>query len=262
MVSKITAKSPARRRAPHADSSIPASSSAIRRSLRSCRRKLLRIFTNLALLSPSSPQKLGFRRLQPISPAQPPLPPTLSPSNKTLFLDLDETLVHSVTDPAPENYDFVIYPSIDGQIVPFYVLKRPGVDRLLRTAAQRFEVVVFTAGLREYASLVLDLLDPKGDLISHRLYRDSCREIEGKYVKDLSDLGRDLGRVAIVDDNPSSYMLQQANAVQVKPFVNDLEDKELERVMEFFEVAAEFDDIRDAVRAFSGDDRKSSWSCV
>ncbi|KAF4399242.1 hypothetical protein G4B88_022325 [Cannabis sativa] len=44
----------------------------------------------------------------------------------------------------------------------FYVLKRPGVDELLeylREKDDKFEVVVFTAGLREYASLVLDKLD-------------------------------------------------------------------------------------------------------
>ncbi|KAF4378000.1 hypothetical protein G4B88_004607 [Cannabis sativa] len=44
----------------------------------------------------------------------------------------------------------------------FYVLKRPGVDELLeylRENDDKFEVVVFTAGLREYASLVLDKLD-------------------------------------------------------------------------------------------------------
>ncbi|KAM6595377.1 hypothetical protein CsatA_005901 [Cannabis sativa] len=41
-------------------------------------------------------------------------------------------------------------------------LKRPGVDELLeylRENDDKFEVVVFTAGLREYASLVLDKLD-------------------------------------------------------------------------------------------------------
>lgn len=173
---------------------------------------------------------------------------------RTIILDLDETLVHSKTDPPPENYDFIIHPRIDGQIVPFYVLKRPGVDELLKKASERFEVVVFTAGLREYASLVLDLLDPTGEVISHRLYRDSCREVDGRFVKDLSEVGRDLGRVAIVDDNPGSYALQRENAVPIKPFVSDLDDKELEKVMEFFKVAVLFDDMRDAVRSFLAKD--------
>lgn len=177
----------------------------------------------------------------------------------TLFLDLDETLVHSKTDPAPVNYDFVVFPKIDGQVVPFYVLKRPGVDQFLKMAATKFEIVIFTAGLEEYASRVLDLLDPKGEVIAHRLYRDSCREIGGKYVKDLSGLGRDLGRVAIVDDNPMSFSLQPENAVRVKPFVSDLEDEELKRVMEFLDVAVKFEDVRDAVKFFVGDEGGSLW---
>lgn len=59
--------------------------------------------------------------------------------------------------------------------------------------------------IEEYGSLVLDRLE-KG-LISHWLYRDSCRELDGKFVKALSKLGRDLNRVVIVDYNPNSYAL-------------------------------------------------------
>ncbi|KAF4359552.1 hypothetical protein F8388_003555 [Cannabis sativa] len=62
----------------------------------------------------------------------------------------------------------------------FYVLKRPGVDELLeylRENNDKFEVVVFTAGLREYASLVLDKLDGNR-VMSHRLYRNSCKEVD------------------------------------------------------------------------------------
>ncbi|GJT42776.1 carboxy-terminal domain RNA polymerase II polypeptide A small phosphatase 1-like protein [Tanacetum coccineum] len=48
------------------------------------------------------------------------------------------------------------------------------------------------------------ILDPKG-LISHRLYRDSCKSFQRKLVKDLSGLGRDLNNVVIVDDDPKCY---------------------------------------------------------
>lgn len=131
-------------------------------------------------------------------------------------------------------------------MVNFYVLKRPGVDELLEEIARNFEIVVFTAGLKEYASLVLDRLDSKG-VISHRLYRDSCREIEGRFVKDLAEMGRDLKMVVIIDDNPNAYELQPENAVSVRPFVDDLEDEELFRVMGFLQIAGCFEDVREAV---------------
>lgn len=131
----------------------------------------------------------------------------------------------------------------------FYVLKRPGVDEFLESLASKFEVVVFTAAVKEYASLVLDRIDQNG-LISHRLYRDSCREVEGKFVKDLSEMGRDLNRVIIVDDNPNSYVNQPDNAIPILPFVDDLGDRELRKLIKFFEVSDCHDDMRNAVKQY------------
>ncbi|KAK9132253.1 hypothetical protein Scep_011781 [Stephania cephalantha] len=132
----------------------------------------------------------------------------------------------------------------------FYVIKRPGVDEFLKSLSDKFEIVVFTAGLREYASLVLDQLDP-GNVISYRLYRDSCTEQSGRFVKDLGDLGRDLKNVVLVDDNPNAYSLQPENALPVAPFFSDVGDGELKKVMRFFDEFVDgFEDVRDALKSF------------
>ncbi|WVZ96954.1 hypothetical protein U9M48_042530 [Paspalum notatum var. saurae] len=238
------------------------------RSLRSCRRRLLKLFARLAVLG--SPRKrraaaAGFQRLRSSPPPPPPsqspavpvrsqsavLPPQPSPGRRTLFLDLDETLIHSQTDPPPARFDFTVRPVIGGQAVTFYVAKRPGVEAFLRAAAESFEVVVFTAGLQEYASLVLDRLDPDGEVFAHRLYRGACRGAgDGRLVKDLAATGRALDRAVIVDDNPNAYALQPENAVPVAPFVDDHNDQELERVMAFLDVAAGYEDTREAIRYY------------
>ncbi|XP_077249559.1 uncharacterized protein LOC143889268 [Tasmannia lanceolata] len=230
--------------------------STINRSICTCQRRLLKLFTKCTPLNTPNRRKNRSLHLKKIEEDTTPLlkspiffeslPPLEFPEKKTVFLDLDETLIHSKTDPPPEKFDFIVRPKIDGEILNFYVLKRPGVDELLEEMGKRFEIVVFTAGLKEYASLILDRLDSKG-VISHRLYRDSCKEVEGKFVKDLSDLGRDLKRVVIIDDNPSAYVFQPENAVPVIPFINDLGDQELQRVMKFLEFADCFEDMRDAV---------------
>ncbi|XP_024199842.1 CTD small phosphatase-like protein, partial [Rosa chinensis] len=184
---------------------------------------------------------------------RPPLPPLTSQEKRTVFLDLDETLVHTEAT-VPQRFNFVVRPIIRGTKMTFYVIKRPGVDQFLQRLAEKYEVVVFTAGMREYATLVVDRLDRQG-VISHSLYRDSCKEMNGRLVKDLSGLGRDLRRVVIVDDNPNSYFLQPENGVPVRPFVNDMGDGELGRLLVFFEGEGSrcSEDIRDAVREYVHD---------
>ncbi|GAU24271.1 hypothetical protein TSUD_48590 [Trifolium subterraneum] len=174
------------------------------------------------------------------------LPPSIL-NRKTIFLDLDETLIHSTTSRPPDGFDFVIRTVIDETPMDFYVVKRPGIDELLESLASRFEIVVFTAALKEYASLVLDRLD-KNRFISHRLYRDSCRKIDGKLVKDLALVGRDLKSVVIVDDNPVSFSNQPENAILIKPFVDDIFDRELWKLRRFFDGSDCFDDMRDAIK--------------
>ncbi|EOY27906.1 hypothetical protein QUC31_012739 [Theobroma cacao] len=244
---------------------------SINKSIKTCHRRLVRLFSKLAhIATPSTTKRRhkGFKLLKQeeefdefesnfIVPRALEfdrclLPPLISETKRTIFLDLDETLVHSSPDPPPKMYDFLVRPHIEGQFMNFYVLKRPGVDRFLEEISKKYEVVVFTAGLKQYASQVLDKLDPKG-LISYRLYRDSCKQVEGKFVKDLSEMGRDLGKVVIVDDNPNAYSLQPENAVPIRPFVEDGEDRELEKLVKFFEWCERFEDMRVAVKQyFSG----------
>ncbi|GMI77701.1 hypothetical protein HRI_001439400 [Hibiscus trionum] len=175
------------------------------------------------------------------------LPPLGSDKKRTIVLDLDETLVHSSIGTPPLRYDFTVSRVVDGVTVYFYVFKRPGVDEFLEIISKKYEVIVFTAGHKEYASKVLDVLDPNG-YISHRFYRDSCKHVHGKFIKDLSELGRDLRNAVIVDDNPKSYSRQPENGIPIKPFYGDeLWDRELMKLAGFFERCNVFPNMIDAV---------------
>lgn len=171
------------------------------------------------------------------------LPPQIQREigKKTLVLDLDETLVHSSFKPIP-NADFIIPVEIDNTIHQVYVLKRPGVDQFLKTMADRFELVVFTASLAKYADPVLDLLD-KERVVGLRLFREACSNHKGNYVKDLSRLGRDIRHVIIIDNSPASYMFHPENAVPIDSWFDDENDTELLDLIPFLEDMTKVDNV-------------------
>ncbi|KAF9970166.1 hypothetical protein BGZ73_007216 [Actinomortierella ambigua] len=168
----------------------------------------------------ASPQSLDIEMtglLGPIAPEH--------KGRKCLVLDLDETLVHSSFKLIPQA-DYVVPVEIDNQSHNVYVIKRPGVDTFLKKMGEIFEVVIFTASLSKYADPVLDMLDIH-KVIKHRLFRESCFNHKGNYVKDLSVIGRDLRNTIIIDNSPASYIFHQTNAVPISSWFNDPHDTEL-----------------------------------
>ncbi|OAD78337.1 hypothetical protein PHYBLDRAFT_154365 [Phycomyces blakesleeanus NRRL 1555(-)] len=162
-------------------------------------------------------------------------------TKKCLVLDLDETLVHSSFKVIP-NPDFVVPVEIDNQFHNVYVLKRPGVDEFMRRMGEIYEIVVFTASLSKYADPVLDILDIH-KVVTHRLFRESCFNHRGTYVKDLSQLGRDLESTMILDNSPASYIFHNANAVPVSTWFNDPHDTELTDLVAFLEDLTSVQDV-------------------
>ncbi|KAI8643242.1 HAD-like domain-containing protein [Parasitella parasitica] len=180
----------------------------------------------------------------PVGPVVWLLPPlaTEDKERKCLVLDLDETLVHSSFKIIP-NPDFIVPVEIDNQYHNVYVLKRPGVDEFMRKMGEKYEIVVFTASLAKYADPVLDMLDIHR-VVKHRLFRESCFNHKGTYVKDLSQLGRDLASTLILDNSPASYIFHTSNAVPVSTWFNDPHDTELTDLVAFLEDLTVVDDVQ------------------
>jgi RNA polymerase II subunit A small phosphatase-like protein len=111
------------------------------------------------------------------------LPPVQSnlKGRKCLVLDLDETLVHS-SFKILNQADFTIPVEIEGQYHNVYVIKRPGVDAFMKRVGELYEVVVFTASVSKYGDPLLDQLDIH-HVVHHRLFRESCYNHQGNYVK-------------------------------------------------------------------------------
>jgi RNA polymerase II subunit A small phosphatase-like protein len=161
---------------------------------------------------------------------------------KCLVLDLDETLVHS-SFKMINNADFIVPVEIEGTVHNVYVIKRPGVDEFMRRMGEIYEVVVFTASLSKYADPVLDILDIH-QVVRHRLFRESCYNHRGNYVKDLSQLGREIETSIIIDNSPASYIFHPNNAVPISSWFNDPHDTELTDLCPFLAELADVDDVR------------------
>jgi len=157
----------------------------------------------------------------------------------TLVLDLDETLVH-----------------FEATERKFRL--RPGCLGFLRSlTAPYFEIVVFTAASQEYADFILNVLDPEGSHIQHRLYRQHTHVTEeGVYLKDLSKLGRDLRKTIIVDNIADNFGMHSENGIEIKTWVGDPADRELDSLAVFLKsiVEAQVKDVRPLIKLYRSQD--------
>jgi len=161
----------------------------------------------------------------------------------TLVLDMDETLIH--------------FEEVGGK-GRFFI--RPYAERFLKEMAELYEIVVFTAGVQEYADKVLDILDPN-KYITHRLYRQHLTLRPGIILKDLSKIGRDLFRTMIIDNAPENFKLQPDNGIEIISWYNNPYDTELLELMPFLTelVMKKVDDVVPAVRKLKEQRRKKRF---
>ncbi|XP_019417674.1 PREDICTED: CTD small phosphatase-like protein 2-A isoform X1 [Lupinus angustifolius] len=171
--------------------------------------------------------------------------PKQSPRRKsvTLVLDLDETLVHSTLEHCDDaDFTFTVFFNMKEYTV--YVKQRPHLHTFFERVSEMFEVVIFTASQSIYANQLLDVLDPDERFISRRVYRESCIFSDGNYTKDLTVLGVDLAKVAIIDNSPQVFRLQVNNGIPIKSWFDDPLDCELMSLLPFLETLADADDVR------------------
>ena len=123
----------------------------------------------------------------------------------TLVLDLDETLIHFSINAQNEGHLFF----------------RPYLFHFLNTVSEYYELIIFTAGLKEYAKIVLDLIENRmgKKIFDYRLYREHTEpNDEGIFIKDLSKIGRNLQKIIIVDNTKENYELQNDNGIEIKSY--------------------------------------------
>lgn len=200
------------------------------------------------LKSPTSPSVHRVTRY-PHSPVPPrPLIPPRIPSytaasrgsrvpQKTLVLDLDETLIHSLAKGGRMSSGHMVEvklatpmttaltpgapPTTLGPQHPilYYVHKRPHCDDFLRKICKWYKLVIFTASVQEYADPVIDWLEQERKFFQARYYRQHCTLRNGAFIKDLSSVEPDLSKVMILDNSPMSYIFHEGNSRDFSPIL-------------------------------------------
>ncbi|TVY60786.1 Mitochondrial import inner membrane translocase subunit TIM50, partial [Lachnellula suecica] len=133
--------------------------------------------------------------------------------------------------------------------------KRPGVDYFVRYLSQYYELVIFTSQPFAMGEPVIRKLDPF-HIIQWPLFREATlyKPDENEYVKDLAYLNRDLSKVIIMDTKAAHVQNQPENAIVLKPWEGNADDKELISFIPFLEYihTMAYQDVRKALKSFEG----------
>ena len=123
---------------------------------------------------------------------------------------------------------------------------RPYLYDFLKELSIYYEIIIFTASTKEYADLIINILDPTKEFFSHRLYRESTTAINNEITKNLNLVNRDLKKVVFIDNMISNFKLQPDNGIHIKTWTNDIWDKQLLYLLKFLKKIAseEVDDVR------------------
>lgn len=112
-------------------------------------------------------------------------------------------------------------------------------------------MVLFTAGVEDYAAPIADRLHANYKCFTGRLYRPATVACAlYPCIKDLSLLGRDLARTVLVDDTPLAFCRQPDNGIPVFNFRGDSDDRLLgEAVLPLLQSLATCADVRPKLHA-------------
>ena len=127
-----------------------------------------------------------------------------------LVLDIDETISHTLKL------------SYGG-----YFLLRPGAKSFLEEVCKYYEIIIFTSSPKKYADKILDIIDVNGNIFSHRLYKNHVLYENGKTVKNLNLIGRDLLKTIFIDNLRSNAKYNLDNLCPITTWKSDIFDTRL-----------------------------------
>jgi len=163
-----------------------------------------------------------------------------------LVLDLDETLVFATTQLLMQEPDY--------NSLAYAVYKRPGVDEFLKAVSEHYLLAVWSSGGKFYVEPTVQQLLPEGIQLEFVWSGDRCTKFldpEWRTTRDLKDLkkvkrkGYNLNRMLIVENSPYKCKRNYGNAIFIKDFEGDAEDRELELLTKYLLLIKDHPNYRD-----------------
>lgn len=163
---------------------------------------------------------------------------------KLLVLDLDETLIHANENELNIGADFYC----NG----YFVHKRPFLHEFMAEVSAHFEVAIWSSADDKY---VEDIVQQLGVSCNFNVVWGNSRCTPKRdhtddsivYEKKLEKLKRknfSIHQMIIVDDSPEKCRHNFGNAIYIKPFTDDQNDKELLYLKDYLLSIKEVENIR------------------
>ena len=128
-----------------------------------------------------------------------------------------------------------------------YAMVRPGAFQFLLEMEKLYEVVFFTASISSYAIPLIKSLD-RNNYGYRMLFREHWVLKNGRYVKDLSKIGRNLNDVILIDNTPYVYHLQKSNALPISSWFDDQSDTELQQLIPLLRMLTAVSNVRNYIK--------------
>jgi import inner membrane translocase subunit TIM50 len=136
---------------------------------------------------------------------------------KTLIVNLTGTLID-------HNYKFY---------TGFEILKRPGIQKFLNEMGQYYEIIVFGTEDSTFVEEVCSKLDKSEINIRYKLGKEATCYENGKYVKDLRYINRNMKNVIVIDYDIDNLKYDKYNTIILPKFEGDTKDRDLISIIPF-----------------------------
>lgn len=114
--------------------------------------------------------------------------------------------------------------------------KRPFLKEFLLEMAKHYNLVIFTASYREYAEKILNIFDPRSELIVNVLTRENCTKYNNSFIKDFrvvanSNIQKE--DMLMLDNKAISFAYNIFQGIPILPYYDDPNDSELKDIIPF-----------------------------